>query len=99
MKVGNISIGGYGNYSSKNYGVNALRVQIGGLALWFSYQTIVAFREPGKLVRVCENCWGTTTGGHLNAIDDGDKKSRLKPEVFQAELSDLLTRHGLNEGE
>lgn len=97
MRIGNVRIDGYGQYSSKNYGVNALRVQIGSLTLWFSYSTIVAFREPGKLPRVCENLWGSTTGKHLNAIDDGDKKSRLKQADFEAELADLLARHGLNE--
>lgn len=95
MRIGNVRIDGYGGYSSQNYGVNALRVQIGSLTLWFSYNTIVAFQEPGKLPRVCENLWGSTTGKHLNSIDGSDKKSRLKAAEFEAELADLLARHGL----
>jgi hypothetical protein len=99
MKVGNIDIQPYGNYSSENYGAHAMRVRIGALTLWFSYSTVVAFQEPGRARRVTENVWKQTTGKHLNAIDGGDKKSRLKRSVFQAELSDLLARHGLSEEE
>ena len=49
-----------------------------------SYNTIVAFDGPKGLV-VCENCWGSTTGKHLNWISR-DKKSRLSSEQFDKEL-------------
>jgi hypothetical protein len=44
---------------------------------------------------VHENVWGTTTGKHLNAIDGGDKKSRLKSAEFEKELNDALFKHNL----
>ena len=71
-------------YSSGNYGVHALRVDIGGtLSLWYSYETCIAFRSPGHGKVVRRNDWGSTTGKHLNAIDGGDKKSRVPSERFQ----------------
>ena len=99
MKVGKIKINGYANYSSDNYGAHAQRVDIGDLSLWFSYNTIVAFCEPGKLNRMSENVWGTTTGKHINAIDGGNKKDRLKHNVFSDELQEMLVRHGLTESQ
>ena len=79
------TISTYGNYSSNNYGAHALRVDIGELTVWFSYKTPIAFHKLGhdRVVRV--NDWSTTTGKHLNAIDGGDKKSRVSAERF-AEL-------------
>ena len=95
MKVGNISIRPCGSYNSENYGAHAMKVTIGSLTLWFSYETIVAFEEPGRALRTSENVWGNTTGKHLNHIDGGNKKARLSREEFQRQLADLLTRHGL----
>jgi hypothetical protein len=74
----------YVNYSSGNYGAHALRFDVGGNSFWFSYKTLVAFRaEYGNLV-VRQNDWSTTTGKHLNAIDDGNKKTRLNAAQFKA---------------
>jgi hypothetical protein len=95
MQVGNIKIRGYANYANDNYGVHAQRVDIGELSLWFSYNTVVAFCEPGKLPRVSVNVWGTTTGKHINAIDGGNKKDRIPDVQFTNELQDVLKRHGL----
>lgn len=64
---------------------NFTLVEIGMVTLWFSYETVVAFSHPrvdaGRR-KVCENMWSTTTGRHLNEIDGGDKKSRLKRDDF-----------------
>lgn len=66
-----IEIGSYGEYASVNYGVNTLRLYIKGkITLWYSYDTIVAFRY-NKLfdkVQMSPNEWSTTTGKHLNWI-------------------------------
>lgn len=43
---------------------------------WFSYETLVAFKQPGKDVIVHTNDWGNTTGKHLNQIDGGGANSR-----------------------
>ena len=75
-------------YSSSNYGAHSLAISIGNLELYFSYDTVVAFRYKGKTY-VSENCWGATTGKHLNAIEP-DKKRRIKREVFKNLLSKAL---------
>lgn len=68
----------YGRYSS-----HCLNVHTNGMDLYFSYQTLVAFRSySGRLV-VHQNDWGTTTGKHLNAIDGGNKRARVNAEEFQ----------------
>ena len=93
------TISGYGKYASDNYGVNCLRVDLGAMTLWFSYNTVVAFRSDGARP-VCENQWGPTTGKHLNWIDGGDKdakKRRLPRDTFEAALAGALADHGLAE--
>ena len=79
-----VQISNYGEYSSNNYRVNSLRVDIGILTLWFSYKTVVAFSLPGELV-IRENDWGPTTGKHLNWIDL-DKSKRIPSDEFEARL-------------
>jgi len=83
----------YGDYSSDNYGAHSLELHIGNLWLWFSYDTVVAFND-GTLV-VSENCWKTTTGKHLNWIDGGNKKNRLKRADFEVALAKTLKAHKL----
>jgi hypothetical protein len=94
----NIKKRSYGQYSSDNYGAHTLEVQIGELTLWFSYDTVVGFRAPGHLSQVSENCWGPTTGKHLNWLDGGSKQNRLPRAEFEAKLEDVLSAHGLTVG-
>lgn len=94
MNNTHVSIDSYGNYSSSNYGAHSLRVAVGNLNLYFSYKTVIAFQN-GTGLRVSENCWGPTTGKHLNWIDKGNKKARLPREQFERELSELLKTHAL----
>jgi len=84
----------YGEYSSNNYGVNALKVTIDKLQLWFSYKTIIAFQYDGHFV-ISKNYWGNTSGKHLNWIDR-DKKIRKDNEEFQMELKILLELLNIN---
>lgn len=84
----------YGQYSSSNYGAHTLEVTIGSVTMFYSYQTLVAFQDDDGL-KVCQNIWGTTTGKHLNWIDDGDHKSRLSPDAFQAAWNKCLRDHNL----
>lgn len=72
-----------------------MRVTIGPLTLYFSYQTVVAFADDQIGLRVTENLWGPTTGKHLNAIDGGNKRSRLPNEQFNEELKNVLIAHNL----
>jgi len=90
----NLRIRSYGEYSSNNYGAHSLVVDIGPLNLWFSYETIVGFSDGGG-IKVCENQWGSTTGKHLNWIDGGNKKNRLKAEEFDRQLKEVLKKHDL----
>jgi hypothetical protein len=90
MKIKLPKISSYGNYSCSNYGSHALCVDFGPLTVWFSYTTPVAFQVEGRARVVRENSWGPTTGKHLNAIDDGDRKSRVSTEEFERLWSDQV---------
>lgn len=89
----NVSIRNFGNYSSNNYG-SSRRVSIGELDLYFSYETVIAFSYPGIGLVVSENCWSTTTGKHLNAINP-NKKIRKPREQFERMLNETLYRMNL----
>jgi hypothetical protein len=89
------SVGTYGNYSSDNYSGHCLKIWLGSLMLYFSYKTVIAFEDGHNDCQVSENLWGPTTGKHLNWIDGGDKKSRLKRDKFEELLNDSLKKHGL----
>lgn len=93
MDKSQISVSNYGNYSSNNYGSSRL-VTIGELDFYFSYDTVIAFNSPktGLVIRV--NDWSTTTGKHLNAINE-DKKIRIRGEEFEKRLSELLAGYKL----
>lgn len=85
----------YGSYSSDNYGANSICVQLGNKSIYYSYDTVVAFEGyNSKGVRfgltVSENCWGSTTGKHLNWIDGGRKDKRLSRDEFLRKLSEFL---------
>ena len=71
---------------------NALSFSLGGVDVYFSYKTVVAFRAEGHLV-VRQNVWGPTTGKHLNAIDGGSterKAQRMNEHDFQILLDQVL---------
>jgi len=54
--------------SLENQGtVNKNIVSIGGIDLYFSYKTLVAFRDETGL-KISENVWSKTTGKFLNEI-------------------------------
>lgn len=74
---------------NQNSARNFNRVTIGRIILWFSYETIVAFRTPQTGLVVCENVWGMTTGKHLNWIDD-DKSIRVPREEFLDKLNNIV---------
>jgi len=91
-------ISGYGKYSSENYGLNCLRVELGNLILYFSYDTVIAFKDGCRAHLLRQNDWSTTTGKHLNWIDGGSKEAkarRLSGEEFERELTKALVARGL----
>jgi len=80
-------IGNYGNYKSPNSAnPNTIMVIVGGITVYYSYTTAVAFRKIGFPLVVSENCWGPTTGRHLNLIDN-DKGNRLPRAEFEKQIS------------
>lgn len=85
-----VSMGNTGHRNTQSHWV-----ELGGLTLYFSYRTVVAFRTSETGLVVSENVWSTTTGRHLNEIDDGDKKSRLPHAEFEQRLNEVLARHNL----
>lgn len=84
----------YGHYSSSNYGANSMAISVGDFVVWFSCDTVVAFKAPGHLLNCCENLWGTITGKHLNWIQP-DKKQRTPQKDFDRQLQNCLQKHNL----
>ena len=81
MKDIRAKISNYGYYSSDNYGVNSLMFEDEkGNRFWYSYETLVAFMINGEF-HIMKNIWGTTTGKHLNWINN-DKSIREDEETF-----------------
>jgi len=66
------------------------------LSIWFSYETPIAFRFRGEY-RVSENLWGSTTGKHLNQLQD--KAHRISRQEFLEQLSEVerLFQNGTNQ--
>ena len=81
-------------YCDNTTAINALRLEMGELTLWYSYRTIVAFRKGwgGPLI-VRQNDWGPTTGKHLNAIDGGDKAARVEGYKFGVMLQEATKQN------
>jgi len=91
------TISSYGDYSSNNYGAHTLKVTMGDFALFYSYQTIVAFSDSRGFF-CSENVWSSTTGKHLNMLEP-NKKNRLPHHEFEVELQNMLSRHLTKQGE
>jgi len=82
----------YGDYSSENYGAHSIEMTIKGMTLYFSYQTVVAFRNArGYELVISKNVWGTTTGRHLNWINP-DHKIRIENKEFEKKLQEVIDR-------
>jgi len=85
----------YGEYSSDNYGAHSRKVELASVTLFYSYETIVAYRDAQDGLIVSENCWKTTTGKHINWIDGGNKKARKPRAEFESMLAETCKRHGI----
>lgn len=81
----------YGHYSSSNYGVHTLKVSLGNIILYYSYDTIVAYEDLEDRLVICENVWTRTTGKHLNMISQN--KVRTPYHIFKKKLEAALARH------
>ena len=80
----------WSTYCERTSAVNALVFELGDITVWFSYKTPIAFQLVGCPIVVRVNDWKGTTGKHMNAIDDGDRKSRVSSDVFIGQLKDAL---------
>lgn len=84
----------YGDYSSDNYGAHTMAMCIGTRTVFYSYDTVVAFKGTNSKGEyfdcVHTNNWGTTTGKHLNWLDGGAKDSRLDDKEFNKRLQEFL---------
>ena len=85
-------ISSYGQYDNSNYGAHTLKVDLGDIEFYYSYETIVAYADTKDHLVCCENVWTNTTGKHLNWIMP-DKKSRTKSDKFQEMLKLAIERH------
>lgn len=65
-------------------------VDLGDVAIAFSYKTIVGVRV-GWTWTTIQNYWSNTTGKHLNILDDGDKASRLSADDFDQFVAEHVT--------
>ena len=74
---------------------NAIGVNINGLRLYFSYNTVIAFQDSDTPLTVLVNCWSNTTGKHLNKLQP-DKSKRLNKTEFEQKLNQILQKHNLN---
>jgi hypothetical protein len=83
------------NVTLNRMGSNCVGMCIGNLTLWFSYTTLVAFKESARGLVVVKNYWGPTTGKHLNWIDGGNKAARVSRETFGEAWTEVLSKHGL----
>tara|TARA_B100000029_G_scaffold342354_1_gene334723 strand:+ start:381 stop:707 length:327 start_codon:yes stop_codon:yes gene_type:complete len=91
-----VSVKTYGNYSSSNYGINALVfTDVNRIEYYFSYNTLVAFKHPTSDLVIRQNIWGNTTGKHLNWIDE-DKSKRVDTETFFEKLQELKSNLIIN---
>lgn len=83
----------YGCYSSDNYGANSIAIELGTRTVYYSYDTVVAFKgynSKGEYFNcICENAWGNTTGKHLNWINP-DKSKRISLNEFEKKLQQFL---------
>ncbi len=69
-----------------NYGAHAQWVQIGGLKIYYSYNTPIAFWGSHGL-RIRYNSWGPTTGKHIKSISEWScQRDRVDGRVFDQEL-------------
>lgn len=72
---------------------NFYSIGFGNCIFYYSYRTCIAFYVSGVGEFVCENDWSTTTGKHLNYIND-DKKVRLPRAEFQRVLNEYSNAIG-----
>ena len=77
-------------YLKRSPAGNETTVSTGGVDLYFSYETVVAFNAGDGLV-VSENVWSVTTSEHLNRIDGGSAEAKRMRRPY-SEFTNQLER-------
>jgi hypothetical protein len=67
---------------------NFHRVVINDYQLWFSYETIVAYRDKQNNLYCCENIWSIATEKHLKQIEP-DPFKRISVDLFRKIIEDI----------
>ena len=62
---------------------------VGGLRVWFSYQTVIAIDHTPQGLMICRNVWSPTTARHLWWINS-NHNMRMDYDDFQDEAGALL---------
>jgi len=76
-----------------NYGAHAIKISVGNLQIWYSYQTPIAFSAPDYERVARRNDWGPTTGKHFTAI--GISRKERIGETFEALLQEATLKNFL----
>lgn len=74
---------------------NMHEANIGELDIYSSYDTVIAFRTPSGGLVIRQNDWSTTTGKHLNWINN-DKSIRISGADFEKKLNELTKAININ---
>jgi hypothetical protein len=78
------------SYSPKTPKANCMRVNLGKLSIYFSYQTPIAFFSPSTGWAARKNEWGQTTGRHLTIACSGANPPRASGEEFERLLEEAI---------
>lgn len=71
---------------------NLARVEINGVLIYFSYDTVIGFKTSRGRVCAAQNEWSATTAKHLTMLDGGERDERIPHKQMLNELSIELTR-------
>lgn len=83
----------YGKNNGDVYNGRTIAIDVGHVTFFFSYDTIVAYLNPGEGLVMCVNRWGPTTVKHLNWISEN--RERTPREEFDLKLGALLSKMNL----
>jgi len=77
------------SHDSQTHKSVVIQTPKGRVDVHFSYQSVIAFKVGDGPMIVSENCWSTTTGKHINSINN-DRKARLPRAVFMQKYEAAL---------
>lgn len=64
---------------------------VGGIVLYFSYDTLIGFSDAMNKKYVIKNYWRSSTGRHLNFLER-DVKKRLLADEFQRRFDEKVVK-------